>query len=114
MENITLSPVTPLYQVALPPYVAIVCVAMNIFILLSNTIVIVTFRKFKNLKVQHYYMLALVGTDLTVFIQNSALATILIKQDIRLTTPVCVILGSLAAFAANMTALVHTCLSIDR
>ena len=114
MENITLSPVTPLYQVALTPYVAIVCVAMNIFILISNTLVIVTFRKFKNLKVQHYYMLALVGTDLTVFIQNSALATILIKQDITLTTPVCVILGSLAAFAANMTAMVHTCLSIDR
>ena len=114
MENITLSPVTPLYQVALTPYVAIVCVAMNIFILLSNSLVIVTFRKYKKLKVQHYYMLALVGTDLTVFIQNSALATILIKQDITLTTPVCVLLGCLASFATTMTAMVHTCLSIDR
>ena len=114
MQNTTQTTATPLYQVALPPYMAVVCLALNIFILLSNTVVLVTFRKYKKPKVQHYYMLALVGTDLTVFVQNSALATILIRQDIRLTTPVCVILGSLAAFAATVTAMVHTCLSIDR
>ena len=48
MQNTTQTMATPFYQVALPPYMAVVSLALNIFVLLSNTIVLVKkFRKFK-------------------------------------------------------------------
>ena len=61
MENTTQSSATPTYEVALPSYMAIVSIALNLLILLSNTIVLITFGMYKKLKVQHYYMIALVG-----------------------------------------------------
>ena len=71
MENTTQSSAIPSYEVALLSYMAIVSIALNLFILLSNTIVLITFGKYKKLKVQHYYMVALVGTDLTILLQNT-------------------------------------------
>ena len=63
MENTTQSSATPSYEVALPSYMAIVSIALNLLILLSNTIVLITFGKYKKHEVQHSYMIALVGTD---------------------------------------------------
>ena len=114
MEKTAESSAIPSYEVALPSYMAIVSIALNLFILLSNTIVLITFGKYKKHKVQHYCMIALVGTDLTVLVQNTALAEILIKQEIRLTTQVCDILASLASCTVTMTAMIHVCMSIDR
>ena len=47
MQNTTQTMATPFYQVALPPYMAVVSLALNIFVLLSNTIALAKFRKFK-------------------------------------------------------------------
>ena len=113
MKNTTQS-ATSLYKVAISPYMVITCIALNIFILLNNTTVLIIFIKLKKLKVQHCYMLALVITDLTVLVINTVQAAILISQEIKLTDTVCVLLGSLPVFSFTMTSIVHACLTIDR
>ena len=46
----------PLYQVALPPEAAVVNIFVNIFVLVSNLLAVMAFRKLEKLYIQHYFM----------------------------------------------------------
>ena len=56
MKNTTQS-ATSLYKVAISPYMVITCIALNIFILLNNTTVLIIFIKLKKLKAQQAALL---------------------------------------------------------
>ena len=103
-----------IYKVALPSEMAVVCATVDIFILLSNALTILTFRKLKDLKIQHYYMIGLIGSDLTILIVNTIATVFFILGEIRMTDTTCFLLGSLFVVAAAITAMIHTCFSIDR
>ena len=70
-------------------------------------------RKAK-LTIQEHYILGLVGSDLIVFIMTLALAVIELKQEVRLSPAFCDVLGISATVSANITAMIHTAMSIDR
>ena len=50
------SPTLQLYQVALPPESAVVNIFVNIFVLVSNLLAVMAFRKLEKLYIQHYFM----------------------------------------------------------
>ena len=93
---------------------AIICTALNIFILLSNATVLVTFSKLEKLKVQHSYILAPFVTDLTVLAQNTAITAMLINREIKLTNTVGAVIALHPIFSTTVNSLAHICLTIDR
>ena len=102
------------YEVTLPSQLAAITIAINIFILTSNTLVILTLRRMGRLTIQHYYILGLVGSDLVVFIITVAVAGIELKREVWISQSLCGLFGISSAGAANATALIHTAMSIDR
>ena len=70
MGNSSLSDWTH-YEINTATEYAMLCAAINIFIIISNILVIFTFFKMRKLQIQHYYMLGLVFADIAIFIQNS-------------------------------------------
>ena len=59
-----------LYQIDTSNEFIAVCLAINVFIIVSNILVILVFIKMGKLQLQHYFMLGLVCSDLAIFIQN--------------------------------------------
>ena len=103
-----------LYQVALPPEAAVVNIFVNIFVLVSNLLAVMTFRKLEKLYIQHYFMLGLIGSDFGALIVNLVSTVMLLTQEIWLTETMCFLLSLLNVLARGTTAMLHTCLSIDR
>ena len=102
------------HKATLPSQLAVITIAINVFILTSNTLVILTLRRMGRLTIQHYYILGLVGSDLIVFIITVAIAGIELKREVWISQSLCGLLGTSSAGAANITALIHTAMSIDR
>ena len=102
------------YEATLPSQLAAITIAINIFILINNIFVILTFRRMGRLTIQHYYMLGLVGSDLIVFIITLAVAGIELKHEVWVSQTLCGLFGISSAGTANITALIHTAMSIDR
>ena len=105
---------TQLHTVTLPEELAAVCVAADVFILLSNIMVLLTFNRLGKLTIQHYLMLGLVGSDLTMLIGNAMLTIFVFMREVWLTDIGCFLVGCLTVTAAMITASIHICLSIDR
>ena len=102
------------HKATLPSQLAAITIAINIFILISNTLVLLTLRRMGRLTIQHYYILGLVGSDLIVFIITMAVAGIELKREVWISQSLCGLFGISSAAAANLTALIHTAMSIDR
>ena len=82
-----------LYQVALPPEAAVVNNFVNIFVLVSNLLAVMTFRKLEKLHIQHYFMLGLIGSDFGALIVNLVSTVMLLTQEIWLTETMCFLLS---------------------
>ena len=111
MANIT---TWTLYNVTFPSQLAAVNITLNTYILISNVLVIMTLKRMGKLTIQHYYILGLVGSDLIVFVINTAAAVIEIKREVRISQALCAVLGISSAAACITTALIHTAMSVDR
>ena len=103
-----------LYHIDTPKEYAMVSIAINIFIIVSNILAILTFVKMGDLHVKHYYMLGLVGADLTIFVQNSIIVIFLVKGEVWMNETVCFVIGSIAISAVTATSLVRSAMSLDR
>ena len=103
-----------LYNVTVPSQLAAVNITLNTYILISNVLVIMTLKRMGKLTIQHYYILGLVGSDLIVFVINTAAAVIEIKREVRTSQALCAVLGISSAAACITTALIHTAMSVDR
>ena len=102
------------HKATLPSQLAVITIAINVFILTSNTLVILTLRRMGRLTIQHYYILGLVGSDLIVFIITVAIAGIELKREVWISQSLCGLFGISSAGAAIITALIHTAMSMDR
>ena len=113
MGNSSLSDWTH-YEINTATEYAMLCAAINIFIIIGNILVIFTFFKMSKLQIQHYYMLGLVFADIAIFIQNSIIVFFLVKGDVWMNGAVCFVTGSASVTAATATSLIHTAMSLDR
>ena len=102
------------HKATLPSQLAAITIAINVFILISNTLVLLTLRRMGRLTIQHCYILGLVGSDLFVFIITVAIAGIELKREVWISQSLCGLFGISSAGAADLTALIHTAMSIDR
>ena len=105
------------YETAMLALASAVCMAVDIFILLSNILVMLTFKKLhllNKLRLQHYYMIGLIGTDLMVFGINAIVTVILLLGKIWITETVCFWLACLLRVQGYATSMIHIGLSIDR
>ena len=115
--NNTSSSYWHLYETAMPASASAICMAVDIFILLSNILVMLTFKKLhllNKLRLQHYYMIGLIGTDLMVFGINAIVTVILLLGKIWITETVCFWLACLLRVQGYATSMLHIGLSIDR
>ena len=103
-----------LYQIDTSNEFIAVCLAINVFIIVSNILVILVFVKMGKLQLQHYYMLGLVCSDLALFIQNSIIIAFLAMGKVWVNDAMCFALGSASISAASSTSLIHSAMAIDR
>ena len=103
-----------LYQIDTPKEYAMVCFSVNIFIIVSNILVILVFIKMGKLQLQHYFMLGLVCSDLAIFIQNSIIIGFLVMGEVWMNNSMCFALGSASISAASSTSLIHSAMAMDR
>lgn len=103
-----------LYKTPLHPALAAVCLAVHLNILITNILVIATFKRIKKLFLRHYYMLGLVVADLIMLIPTTAGIMALIKGDLWIDDGLCSFLGIASTSSVEITATVHTVMCIDR
>ena len=103
-----------LYNVTVPSQLAAVNITLNAYILISNVLVIMTLKRMGKLTIQHYYILGLVGSDLTIFVINTTGPVLGIKREVWISQALCAVLGISSAAACSTTALIHTAMSVDR
>ena len=111
MDNTT---IWTLYKVSLASQLAVLTLLVVLFILISNVVVILTLSRKAKLTIQEHYILGLVGSDLIVSIMTLAVAVIELKHEVRLSPAFCDVWGISATVSANITAMLHTAMSIDR
>ena len=78
---------------ALPAELATVCILLNVYILLTNVFVVLTFRRMGALDPRHIYMLGLVGSDVLTLVINSIGAGIAINGELNVAQYQCDALG---------------------
>lgn len=102
---------------SLPRELLAVYVPINLFILVSNVLVLLTFiRLFRRgkLEVQHFYLFGLVGTDFMTLVINAVSAVLLAKGDLQLTKEHCDALGIASTSFVSITAFIHCSMCLDR
>lgn len=102
------------YTSAVPPEMAAVCLILNLYILVTNIFVILTFRQMGKLSLRHLYMLGLVGSDLVTVVMNTINAGIAIKGGLTVTDFQCNMIGIAATSAVEITSSIHSAMCIDR
>lgn len=101
------------YKSALPTYMAAVTICVSTFILVSNVCVMLTFRRMGKIALQHYYILGLVGSDLLMLVVMSSISVVSVLGEIWISPLLCDVFG-IATVGAEITALIHSAMSIDK
>ena len=99
---------------ALPSELAAVCILLNIYILLTNVFVVLTFRRMGTLNPRHIYMLGLVGSDILTLVINSIGAGIAINGELNVAQYQCDALGIASTSAVEITSTIHSVMCVDR
>lgn len=76
-----------LSHTTLPSELAALQIAIIIFILVGNVLVIITFKRMRALKIQHYFMIALSVTDIVTGLNHCVSAAIMIAGHVWLGQP---------------------------
>ena len=103
-----------LYHISTSKEYSLICLSINIFIIVSNILVILVFSKMRKLQLQHYFMLGLVCSDLMIFFQNSIIIAFLVMGKVWMNDALCFTLGSASISAASATSLIHSAMAMDR
>ena len=103
-----------LYHIGTSKEYSLICLSINIFIIVSNILVILVFSKMRKLQLQHYFMLGLVCSDLMIFFQNSIIIAFLVMGKVWMNDALCFTLGSASISAASATSLIHSAMAMDR
>ena len=99
---------------ALPAELATVCILLNVYILLTNVFVVLTFRRMGTLDPRHIYMLGLVGSDILTLVINSIGAGIAINGELNVAQYQCDALGIASTSAVEITSTIHSVMCVDR
>lgn len=110
MENDT---VCQLYKSALPTELAAVTIIVSVFILASNVFVLLTFRRMGKLALKHYYILGLVGSDIMMLAVMTSISVVSVLGEVCIPPWLCDVFG-MATVGAEITALIHTAMSVDK
>ena len=93
---------------------AAISIFINILVLVSNALAVLTFHKMGKLQIQHYLMLGLVGSDMCILVQNTIIVVFLLMGNVWISETLCFVLGSASVSAATITSLVHSAMALDR
>lgn len=102
------------YSSELPRELAVVPVIQNVYILLSNVLVMLTFWKMRKFSLRHLFMIGLVGSDIIMVVINSIGAGITINGSATVTDLQCNLLGIAATSVVEITTSIHSTMCIDR
>ena len=105
------------YNESLPKALLAVYIPINVLILVTNILVILTFiRTYRNGKflLQHIYLVGLIGSDLITLTINSIGAGMLADGDVPLTLEACDALGNASTSMVCITVLIHCLMCVDR
>lgn len=103
-----------LYQISLPASAAILNMLVSLLTLVSNLLVIITFKRMRNLQPQHYLMTGLCAADLITSVMHFVSTAVLIRGHVWLTIRVCYTMGMLTYTCAGVTVCIHSALCLEK
>lgn len=103
-----------LYYPSLPTPLGVLYILILLFILVANFLVIITFKRMRNLQIQHYFMMGLCAADLITALNPCVSASILFSGRVWLTDGLCNVLGLLLSVTLEITVLLHCALFIEK
>ena len=107
-------PAWRLYKTMLPREVGVIPLAVSLYILVNNILVLVTFRRMRTLQIQHYFMIGLALADLQTLIPYSISTYVLIRGQVWLTPTLCNILGVEIIVTICTTTWLHSTMCIEK
>lgn len=102
------------YTAELPRELAAVPLIIDIFILVNNILVLITFKRMQSLRPHHHFMIGLAMADLMAVIPVAILAGILVNGEIYLTKFICDLMGVVTTITFEVNSLVHSAMSIEK
>ena len=103
-----------IYIVAWPAGVAVVPLSISLFILVSNVMVVIGFKRMRNLQIQHYYMIGLIVADMLTLAPFSVSVLGIFQGYVVLSARQCNGLGAVMVGSIETTACIHSVMCIDK
>lgn len=102
------------YHSEMPKLAAIAPISITLFILISNTIILMVFKRLKKLNTHHYYLVALSVFDLMLVPTLAVTCYTMVSGNIWMTDLVCDTMGILVSIPLSATTNIHCLMCMDK
>ena len=98
----------------LPRELGVITFSISLYILINNILVLITFRRMKNIQVQHYFMIGLALGDLLTIVGYGLSVYSITRGEVWLTETLCNILGVENIVVVTTTTWLHSAMCIEK